>query len=320
MTTVPTFSDDILDMGLDAYERSVSMSGPRFYAITGRTDAYLQFLSNPWDIPKDTDGKDLDWVNYREVRAFNGLRTGDKMPGGLAVFPAADRKMSRSSQTGNPIIVTVNDPLMELVEPGRYDKDGRVGAWPVRAINAIFIGGVIGEKDPTYEPTPGQHIIVKLSKHLSGKLKAKLQERRDEDPDFDATQFVWKISVIGEGATSDVKATKSDKSLSTESVELVDINTVINDIRMRAEIAVSNLLGGTASAVAPPPVVADIDDVDEAVANLTAAGLLDGSDDFFHGVSDARLRKMIADAGAVAPRGASREILVNLALEAGVSA
>ena len=324
MTTVPTFSDEVLAMGLDAYERKTTYSGPRFYSVTGRTKATVQFLNNPWDSP-------ADWINYREIRAFNGLRSGDRLPPGLAVFPAVDRKEQVSPETGRRVMVTITDPLVDLIEPGQFDKDGKVKPVTVTAINAVFIGGRMGEKDSNYEPQPGQHIIIKLSRRLGEQLINKFRERLDENPNFDATMFAWNISIVGEGAQSNLELTKNTQATPTEGLEPYVIGEVLNDVRQQVEAAINNIANSmtAVSTIGRPPAVEDpfaggesaVDDFEREIAALTSADMLapNAVVDPFEGVSDARLKRVIADAGGVVPRGASRDILVNLANSVGIS-
>lgn len=324
MTTVPTFSDEVLAMGLDAYERKSTYSGPRFYSLNGRTKAVVQFLNNPWDSP-------TDWINYREIRAFSGLRSGHRLPGGLAVFPAVDREERISPQTGKPVMVTITDPLLDLIEPGQYDKDGKVKPATVTSINAVFIDGRMGEKDSNYEPQPGQHVIIKMSRRLGEQLINKFRERLDENPNFDATLFAWNISILGEGAQSNVELTKNTQATPMVGIEACDIGEVLNDVRERVEASIRDLadsMGATSSISHVPPVEdpftdddSTVDDFEREIAALTSAEMLapNAVIDPFDGVSDARLKRVIADAGAVAPRGATREILVNLANSVGVS-
>lgn len=326
MTTVPTFSDEVLAMGLDAYERKATYSGPRFYSVTGRTKATVQFLNNPWDSP-------TDWVNYREIRAFNGLRSGNRLPSGLAVFPAVDRKEQVSPETGRRVMVTITDPLLDLIEPGQYDKDGKVKPVTVTAINAIFVDGRMGEKDSNYEPQPGQHIIIKLSRRMGEQLINKFRERLDENPNFDATMFAWNISIIGEGVQSNLELTKNTQATPTEGVQPYDIGEVLNDVRQRVESAVNDIANSmmAASSIGRAPTVEDpfaggnaaTDDFEREMAALTSADMLAADPvvvtDPFDGVSDARLKRVIADGGGVVPRGASRDILVNLANSVGIT-
>lgn len=319
MTAIPTFSDEVLSMGKDAYE-SRPNSGVRIYNVTGRTDATIMFLNNPWDSP-------TDWINYREIRAFNGLRTGHKLPGGLAAFPAVDRKEGVSPQTGRPIMLTVTDPLLDLIQPGQYDKDGRVRPAAVKTINAIFLGGRMGEKKSEYEPQPGQHILIKLSRRLGEQLVDKFNERRDENPNFDATLNAWNLSVQGEGVNSNIVLSKNnDVQPPADDITSYDIPTVLAGMRECVEEAIGDInetmrMGST---IQEPPTVEDpfadngdevVESLEQAIANVDQAGLL--TSDPFDGLSDARLKKLLVDAGVAVPRGATREALVNLAHTAG---
>lgn len=329
MTTVPTFSDEVLAMGLDAYERKATYAGPRFYSLTGRINATVQFLNNPWDSP-------TDWVNYREIRAYNGLRSGDRLPGGLAAFPAVDRREQVSPQTGKPVMVTVVDPLLDLIEPGQYDKDGKVKPATVLAINAVFLSGRMGEKDSNYEPQPGQHIVLKMSRRMGEQLINKFRERLDENPEFDATLFAWKLSVQGEGVNSTIVVAKDTSgAVPSEGIEPYNIPEILNDVRQRVEAAVADIANNTprfgAVRVSDIPDVEDpftsddtsVDQFEKEIAALTAADMLAPepvvANDPFDGVSDARLKKAIASAGAVVPRGASRDILINIAGSVGIT-
>lgn len=315
-------------MGLDAYERKTTYAGPRFYAVTGRINATIQFLNNPWDSA-------TDWINYREIRAYNGLRSGDRLPGGLAAFPAVDRREQVSPQTGKKVLVTVTDPLLDLIEPGMYDKDGKVKPATVMAINAVFVSGRMGEKDANYEPQEGQHIIIKLSRRLGEQLIGKFRERLDENPNFDATMFSWHLSIQGEGVNSSLMVSKGNESVPTEDMTPYNIGEILNDVRQRVEAAIVEIAdqNQATSPIRAVPTVEDpfsggeeaVEQFEKEIAALTSADMLAAdpimaaSADPFDGVSDARLKRAIANAGAVVPRGASRDILVNLAGSVGIT-
>jgi hypothetical protein len=274
----------------------------RIYNVKTNTDALLWFFNNPLDDPTH------DWYQYKELRAFNGLRSGHKLPPGLAVFPAIQ-----------------NDPLTSLIEPGKYDENGEVWAKKVIAVNAIFLGGVMGEKDAKYEPQPGQHIIVKFSSNLGTQAKTRLI---DEGEGFDCRDYAWRVSVdvpIGKDGTpiyvsSQLRMMKKTLEHPVDDIEPYKIDEILGDIRARVEDAVReiNVSMASNSIISEPVAVEDpfVDD-DIAVEDLEKAVAAFGTDatevDPFDGVADTRLKKLLVDAGVAAPRGASREVLINLA-------
>jgi hypothetical protein len=277
----------------------------RMYNVKSNTDAIVQFLNNPWDDP------DHDWFDYKELRAFGGLKSGHQLPPGLAVFPAIAR-----------------DPLIDMIEPGKFDEGGNVYPKKVVAVNAIFLGGVMGEKNADYEPQPGQHIILKFSNMLAQQVESKLMERRDEDPNFDCTLFAWNLRVDvpkGDGGkpayiNSTVRLTKNSEVTPVDPTEPYAIDEILGDMRARVEDAVREINASMASRniISEPVSVEDpFTDDDMAVEELEKAVAAFGTDatavDPFDGIADTRLKKLLVDAGVAAPRGASREVLINLA-------
>ena len=307
MTAAPILRhrNDTIRIDNDNEDRSPRI---RMYSVKSNTDAIVQFLNNPWDDP------DHDWFDYKELRAFGGLRGGYLLPPGLAVFPAIAR-----------------DPLIDLIEPGKFDEDGKVYPKKVVAVNAIFLGGSMGEKNSEYEPEPGQHIILKFSIMLAQQVESKLMERRDEDPNFDCTLFAWnmRVDVPKEGGKlvyiqSTVRLTKNSEVTPIDPVEPYAIDTILGDIRARVEDAVKviNMEMASQNVISSPVTVEDpftddntaVEDLENAIAAFDGAATVV---DPFDGIADTRLKKLLVDAGVAAPRGASREVLINLASSIG---
>lgn len=309
MTTIPVYTvDEVTQRSARSQQRREDAS-VRTYAVTGKTNAVLQFLNNPDDQPKS------DWVVYDEVRAFKGLYGGHRMPPGLAVFP----------------VTGYDDKILDLVVPD--DDKPRAEPAKVMAINAIFVSGVMGEKNADYEPLPGQHIIVKFTYSKGKALKEVFDFRKDEDDQFDATLWAWSINFEDAGKTSaSLKVRRRDQEFPPDSIDPVNIHTMINGVRARVDEFVAEVEASldAESPVSSPAAVEDpfldassVDDFEREIAALTSADMLAKdpvvATDPFAGVSDARLKKAIGAAGGVVPRGASREILINLADSAGIT-
>ena len=279
----------------------------RVYNIKSSTDAVLWFFNNPQDDPE------RDWYTYKELRAFAGLRSGHRLPGGLAVFPAV-----------------ANDPLTSLIEPTKFDENGVVYPKKVWAVNAIFISGKMGEAKEKYEPMPNEHIIVKFSANLGGQARIRLL---DEGPDFDCRDYAWRLSVdvpkdkngepIYTMSTLRMQKQPFDKT-DTYDIPSYSIPAIMEKTRLRVEEWVRSINDEMANsgAVKEPIAVEDpfadgsesIDELEAAVAALHDGG---ATSDPFDGVSDTRLKKLLQEAGVAAPRGASRGVLVNLANQVG---
>lgn len=310
---IPTFTREALDMGIDAYETKRT-NRTFIHAVTKHTDAVFQFLNNPWDDPE------RDWIFYREIRAFEGLRTGDQLPNGLKAFPSVDREQRVSPETGRPVMVTINDPILDLVAPGRFDDGGRVKAAPVMAVNAIVVSGRV-VKNADYDPDPGTHVILKFSRRMGSILEDKFRERLDENPNFDATAFNWGIKIVGEGPQSSLEVRKAGEAMPATGVEAMDLPVLFGQIRSDVEEAIAAL--DPRGHVATEPEVfmdrsnddAEMDAIEAGIAAFQDAGVdvTEVAPNSYAGVSDASLRRRLTDAGVKVPRGASREVMLSLA-------
>jgi len=317
MTTIPTFSREVIDMGFDAY-KNTRVNRNFIHAVTGHTQgAIVQFLNNPWDDPAH------DWVLMREIRAFDGLRSGDEMPSGLKTFPSVDRREIVSPQTGKPAMETVRDPLLDLIKPGRYDSGPVHKPSTILVVNAIYIEGQL-TNEGKYDPDPGTHIVLKFSHRIGNILEDKFFERRSENAQFDATKFAWRLTFTGTGQNSGLAVDKlTDRDIvPMDGIQPFDLPDLFGQIRADAEAHIASLDPGAASVLAPEPFIdrsqddAAMDLVEAGIAALQAGGIegtreLPGQ--FFEGMSDASLRRRLTEASVKVPRGANRSVLLALA-------
>lgn len=297
------------------------------YSFNPQADIVLQFLTNPWDDENlPAPGHSIvDWIDYREIRAFSGLKSGHQMPPGLKTFPACDTNINVVGKQQQRTWAT--DPLLEYIQPAKWEKEGTHRPSRVIAVNAVFVGGRFGGDR---QPTVGEQIVLKFSITTGGQLKDNLDDRHLENPSFDCTQHVWRVYVKNEDTrTLSVTMADQDMFIPSDDYAPTNLSRMMNDRRRRAEQAIQEMADEAGGVEAVEQFDSASEDDEEtfeaAFAAVKSAGIVANevdpadAEDAFKGVSEARLRRLLAEAGVSVPRGASRDVLVARAVDNGWS-
>ena len=293
-----SLSTDLFLSGLDAYVSNKGGSGTPIYPLKQGSTVYY-FFSNPWDVEADAS----DWLLYREVAAFDGLRGGFDMPNGLKEFPINDtlevdvegeKKFRRLSWKNS-------DPLLPLVAPSsRYPTDdgGPTRSWKL-AINVI--------------DSDGNHIILKLANKRAFSLLEKLNDARAMNDGFSCVGNAWQITTTGSGFDSGVSIKPLKDEPPVDLPEPYNIGEIMSGIRDQVEAYVETLRGGAAQQQEDDFAAEDaIADAFEAAA-VQAESELDSRTKYAE-MTDARLKVLLSKAGVTVPPRSTRPALIELAV------
>lgn len=299
--------DELFEAGLDGYVKGEG-SGSNVWRLKSGEPRKGYFLQNP--------GTAGDWVKYRELSAFEGLRGGVAMPNGLKEFPVYDQVMIPDPETGRPKRTTRpdNDPLIALVVPGKFAKNGKAKAGDVMSVNFIEI-----VKDDETDEITHRHIVLKLSATASRHILNFYRTQKEmNDDEFDMTAFPWTLTVSGQGSASQLalKPHRKEGPIDLDEFEPVDIVEMLGVTRAAVEDFVEQIRTGgdtkiaadkdAADAASGEPDLGDDDDDDDEALSKS---------DKFAAFTDAKIRKLLKDAGVEVPPKANRPTLISLAVD-----
>jgi len=298
--------DDLFEAGLDGYVKGEG-SGSNVWRLKTGEPRKGYFLQNP--------GTPGDWVKYRELSAFEGLRGGVEMPNGLKEFPVYDQVLITDPDTGKSKRTTRpdNDPLIALVVPGKFAKNGKAKASDVMSLNFIEI-----VKDSETDELTHRHIVLKLSATASRTVLNFYRTQVEmNDGEFDMTAFPWTLTVTGSGSASQLtlKPHRKDGPIDLDEFEPIDIIEMLGTVRAAVEDHVEQIRTGGDATIAAAKDKAEADDGDIQFGNDE-----DDDDealsksDKYAAFTDAKIRKLLKDAGAEVPPKANRPTLISLAV------
>ena len=112
--------DDLFDAGLDGYVKTGGV-GRNIYRLKAGEPKKGYFFSDP---TPETRKSGEDWLSYREISAFDGLRGGVDLPNGMKEFPVYDQKVVQDPETGQRKVVSYC-PNPETGEVEREDVPNR---------------------------------------------------------------------------------------------------------------------------------------------------------------------------------------------------
>ena len=294
--------DDLFEAGLDGYVKGEG-SGSNVWKLKSDRPRKGYFLNNP--------GTPGDWVKYREISAFDGLRGGVEMPNGLKEFPVYDQVLVVDPDTGKSkrTTRTDNDPLIALVVPGKYAKNGKAKAADLMAVNFIEI-----VKDDETDEITHRHIVLKMSATAS---KTVLNFYRTQvemnDGEFDMTAFPWTLSVHGQGSATElkIKPHRKEGPIDLDEFEQIDIVEMLKGTRQAVEDFVEQVRNGGDATIAAQQAAGGSDedtfDDEDDDEDLSKA-------DKFAALTDAKLRKMLKENSVEVPPKANRPTLISLAV------
>jgi hypothetical protein len=270
----------------------------------------IRFLSNPLTCDRNTD-----WTIYREVGAWEGLMDGRDMPGGLMEFPVFDVEyfeqdgviMRRQAPRGS-------DLLFDSVKPDKNDKKNgrnRAQANDMIAFNAIVESGDFGGK-ADFNPQPGQHVIIKMSKPKGLAVIRGLEERDMELDNFDPLQGAWKLALIGTPPTTELTMNRVKvEPLDPEEIpEIINITEYMTSVREAAEAFFESGVSG-GSIEADEAIFGGDEEIDEVIDEFEEKAK--GPD--YSVMSPARLKTLLKEAGVEIPARATTAKLIALAQE-----
>ena len=300
--------DELFEAGLEGYVKGEG-SGSNVWKLTGKKPRKGYFLNNP--------GTDGDWVKFREMSAFDGLRGGVEMPNGLKEFPVYDQVLVVDPETGARRRTTRpdNDPLIALVVPGKYGKNGKAKAADVMAVNFIEI---VADEDT--DEISHRHIVLKLSSTASKALLNlyRTQCEMADSGEFDMTAFPWTLAIHGTGASTELKAKPHRKEgpIDLDEFESISIVEMLQTTRAAVEDFVEQVRNGGDATIRKQQEEAEDsddgiafggDDDDEEDEDLAKS-------DKYASMTDAKLRKLLKAADVKVPTKANRPTLISLAV------
>ena len=298
----------LLDDNIE-WEKSGGFRKTCYNLPNGRT-IRVRFITDP-----STMDADHGWCVYREVNAWNGLIGDIKMPNGLKEFPVDDFDIVEPFP-GELRKVRKKDLYQMRVKPSRFDmEDGRNFASASTKIitSVVFEGGSL-EKEDKWNPPVGQVILLKWGKRAFDLLESKLEDRRDEDPNFTLAGTVWEILVEGTGINSKLSMSRVKNPEPMDLPDPLDTVDYVNNIRRQAEKFIDSLDGAAESYVVEDTVVESEEDVTNAYeanrANIAAAAQIE-----WENVSLARIRAKLKEQGVFTGPKPTRDELIALAKE-----
>lgn len=302
--TAPDFElpDEVVDAGSDGYVRNTS-GRPRIESMKAGDSAIFYFVTDPDDGPAQGD-----WINYREVSAFQGFKGGIETPQGLKEFPVYDQEVVyedgkpqrryRRNSDGTPA-----DWLLEQVAPPtRFKtKSGRAEGRDKTIINVV--------------DSEGTHKLVKFSGTIGKMLRKQVRSFSKVNKGFTLLDNPWKVTIVGQGAQQDVNLDPIDEPYpdSIKPTEVINAREVLQQMRADIEKFYSDALAGGTSTFDEEP--------DEAEDTSYATVSPDdpepsGMDEFdpWKDVTAVQMRTLIEDAGVEVPPKATKSAMARLAL------
>lgn len=288
--------EDLLLAGIDGYsqpQKDNSTFRPIYRLERGTT--IVRFLTD-----KETMSVDHGWHIYREVAAFEGLRGGFQLPGGLKEFPVNDQIIVEDPDTGEKrrqYAPRGTDPLLELVVPSlRFPPaDGRVKGQDKVAVNVL-----------TEE---GRHIILKMSSARAKDLFRAFNNYREMDENFSCTQYPWALTVRGEGLNTTLTVKPIKNEAPVELPEPFDLVEVFASIRSEVEDYVRSLSDAHVEVVTAEEEHDVVDAYEEAVVEAEPT-----EEDKYAAISDIRLKTLLTSAKVSIPPRSTRSALIALAI------
>lgn len=301
--------DDLFEAGIDSYVQSGGAGGNiwRLSSKGGPKKGY--FITNPFS---DEAKAINDWLTYREISAFDGLRGGIDMPNGLKEFPVFDTQVVIEDGQRRRTTNSSLDPVIALIVPGKFGQNGKAKAGDMIAFN--FLEEITDDDGNTVH----KHIILKMSGQRGRELQSAYKLQVETQGSFDLTAYPWTLGIVGQGAASSLKLKPHRAEGPTDSeVEPIDVLAAMTAIREAVDEFVETIRGGgTASTPDTLPASSGDDDAtsvfEAAVEEPTAAELDDA--DKWSAMSDAELRKALKAGNVTVPPKAARTALISLAM------
>jgi len=264
----------------------------------------VRFVTDP-----ATASADFGWCIYREVNAFSGLIGGEEMPPGLKEFPVDDIEILTDPETGRRMQTRKPDILLKRVRPDKYAReDGRNYASARDRVvgNAVYEDGDL-EKNTQYNPSPGQHILLKMSKTAYGDLKKAFAIYNNADPNFTPIGAVWDLIIEGKGATSRLIVTRVNGEPPIDMPDPIHTVAWVNDTRAAAEKFIFGL-DGAREEVTESFYGDDDEIVDQFEANITSAS----SEIDWTSIAPTSLKRKLIAVGVNVPQRIRNDELIEL--------
>lgn len=301
--------DEVADAGVEGYVRSGS-GRPRIESLKGGETVICYFVTDP-----DEGTAQGDWINYREVSAFQGFKGGLEAPNGLKEFPVIDQEIVevdgkkvrrfRRNNDGSPA-----DWLLDQVAPPTKfkTKSGKAEGRDKTIFNIVDSEGV--------------HKLVKVSGTVGKAIRKQVKTIAAINKGFTLLNQPWKLTIVGTGATQDVSLSPIDESYPEDlrPEKPIDAREVLQKIRDDAEAYYKNALSeGTDTfddeddagwTVAEPAAEADVTPVETAAAEVEVEPEVV---DVWKDVKPAQIKEALTTAGVEFPDNATKSALTRLA-------
>lgn len=272
----------------------------------------LYFLASP--------GVEPWWFTYREIDAWSGLEQpwGGHMPGGLRTFPAKDVEFDMENMVKRDVPDWCKNMIKtRLVTPRDGVPYEVVPVKPKVLTSAVVVAGQFNKgKNRDYDTSPGDLIMLSLTKNQFDKILEFVEGKLEIDPSFSLTDYA--VSIHQSGGVSTDKPLKISIRLEKDMPSLGELfgdakpenaQKAVEGWRARAEKHLGQVMREH-----DPNWIADAEEETEMeVAEQFVTTVSDDGSVDWETVGTKDIKQALKAAGVIVPAGATRPDMVAMA-------